>query len=179
MPAPATVPTRRSYEAAILLVVLDDRARAVLARRPSSDLEAVDVLDDLTGLVGALDGADGSDRPGPSSALETRVHAADMVVLLVGDLAAADTDAALAVCDTARAVGRPCVVVGLDHDAPTRPSPDADRAAVLLREAVDTLVAVRDPDLALGFVDVLRGGSRDGAPDTGPTTGPTTPEARR
>ncbi|MDT7725433.1 MAG: hypothetical protein QOI21_2009 [Actinomycetota bacterium] len=120
---------RKSYEARVLVVPLDEASRAALP----------DGLED--GLT---------------------VEQADMVVLLAHDLAVVDDSAVIEVCDAARADGRLIAAVIVDAELSWH-GEAARRSAVVIREAVDSVVVLRDIKLANAFVDVLRGGDREAA----------------
>jgi hypothetical protein len=142
---------RSSYEARVLLVPLDEGSWA-----GETEPEGVRVLRP----VAETATKSGLDAPVPSTAVEEAVHATDMVVLLVHELAAVEEAVVVEVCDAARAEGRLIAAVVVDAELGCRTS-SAQRAAVVLREAVDTVVVLRDPSLATAFIDVLRGGDRE------------------
>jgi hypothetical protein len=120
---------RKSYEARVLVVPLDETSRVALP----------DGVDD--GLT---------------------VQDADMVVLLAHDLGVVDDSAVIEICDAARARGRLIAAVIVDAELSWR-GEAARRSAVVIREAVDSVVVLRDIKLAGAFIDVLRGGDRETA----------------
>ncbi|GAB3004238.1 hypothetical protein LWP59_25690 [Amycolatopsis acidiphila] len=128
---------RSSYEATVLLVPLDDEST-----RDAVGLEGVRVF-------GPEDG-----EPGPA------VHTADMVVLLTCDLSVVDTELVVAVCDAARMEGRLIGAVIVDPALGWH-TDAARRAAVVVRESVDTVLVLREMSTARAFIDVLRGGDRE------------------
>jgi hypothetical protein len=139
--------SRRSYEAAVLLVPLDPDARAALQAQEPGALHGITV-------AGTGDGR------ASSSELERAVYAADVVVLLVRDLAAVDPSLVVHIGDLARSNGTllSAVIVSPDliwHDAASH------RSAAALREAVDTVVILSDLTLAIAFFQTLRGGTCD------------------
>jgi hypothetical protein len=83
-----------------------------------------------------------------------------MVILLVHNLADIDDGAVIDVCDAARAEGRLIAAVIVDAELSWHGA-SAQRSAVIVREAVDSVVVLRDITLANAFIDVLRGGDRD------------------
>lgn len=148
----ATSWTRRSYEAAILLVPLDPQARAALNGQPAAALDGITVAP--------------PERAGsPDGRLDQAARRADVVVLLAYDLAAVDP-AVVARLD--RAAHRAGASVGAVVISPDRrwSAPAAQRGAVTLREAADTVLVLGDLALAMAFVQVLRGGSGPGASTT-------------
>jgi molybdopterin-guanine dinucleotide biosynthesis protein A len=122
---------RKSYEARVLVVPLDETSRAALPE----------------GLEEGL-----------------TVEQADMVVLLAHDLGVVDDSAVTEICDEARAEGRLIAAVIVKADLNWH-GEAARRSAVVIREAVDSVVVLRDIKLANAFVDVLRGGDRESAAD--------------
>ncbi|WAP53815.1 hypothetical protein [Streptomyces sp. S465] len=134
--------TRRSYEADVLLVPLDPAART----------SAAALIDQLPGITVA-DGAPLADE-------QEYLERADVITLLVRDLAAVDHDTVIRLGHAARDTGTllgavvvtPCLAwSGADEDA----------AAAVVREYADTVVIVRDMPPVLHLLQVLRGGSRD------------------
>lgn len=133
--------TRRSYEATVLLIPLDRDARAWLGTRTGGDLDGIRIA---------------GERP-PDHA----VHAADVVVLLVHDLAAADRDAVVQIGDAARLSGTLLGAVVVSPGARWE-DPGAHRSAAAIREAADNVVILKDDRFVPAFLQVLRGGPRDG-----------------
>ena len=165
--------TRRSYEAAVLLIPLDPRARAVLGECGEEALDGIRIADEellaaqdeaLINVEAFTTVATGSpgEHGAASSRLEVAVHNADIVVVLTHDLAAVDVAAVTRIGDAARSNGRllGAVVVSPDlrwHDDA------AHRAAFALREAADNVAVLSGMSLALAFFQVLRGGAREEA----------------
>lgn len=152
--------TRRSYEAAVLLVPLDPRARTWLADQEGSELEGIRVAE--PGLVrGSQERRHDGDRDvAVSSPLEHAVHASDVVVVLTLDLAGADDVAAVRVADAARADG---ILLGAVIVSPGArwTDPAAEHAAGVVRDSTDSVVVLADTRFVLPFLQVLRGGTRD------------------
>ena len=151
-----SIPTRRSYEAAVLLVALDPTARLWLAGRDACELAGIAVADG--GLVAR------APDPAPaavSSPLERAVHAVDVVVVLTHDLARVEADVVIRIGDAARANG---ILLGAVIVSPGArcDDPAAERSATTVREAADSVVVLDDTRLTLPFLQVLRGGARDG-----------------
>lgn len=155
--------TRRSYEAAVLLIPVDGAARSWLAGRAASELEGMAVAgDELTGPPGPPEPVPGGgEGTAVSTPLEHAVHAADVVVVLAHDLARADGAVATRAGDTARATGTLLGAIVVSPGAHWS-DPAAQRSAATLREAADSVVVLDDARLALSFLQVLRGGTRDG-----------------
>lgn len=162
--------TRRSYEAAVLLIPLDPGARAWSLTRGEDDLEGITV-------AGAQLLAEQSrfrSEPVPetgeglavSSPLEHAVHAADVVVLITHDLAAVEHETVVQVGDAARASGTLLGAVVVSAGARWQGPAELATAAVV-RESADNVVILRDDRFVLGFLQVLRGGARDGEPAAG------------
>jgi hypothetical protein len=145
----ATSWSRRSYEAGVLLVPLDPQARAALNGQPAAALDGITVTPpELTG--------------SPDGRLEQAARRADIVVLLVFDLAAVDPAVVVRLDSAAHRAGASVGAVVVSPDRRWS-DPAAQRGAVTLREAADTVLVLGDLGLAMAFVQVLRGGS---APDT-------------
>jgi hypothetical protein len=139
----ATSWTRRSYEAAVLLVPLDPQARVA-----------------LNGQAAALDGITVAPRELPGSQdgrLEQAACRADVVVLLAYDLAAVDPAVVARLDSAAHRAGASVGAVVISPDRRWS-DPAAQRGAVTLREASDTVLVLGDLALAMAFVQVLRGG---------------------
>jgi hypothetical protein len=154
--------TRRSYEAAVLLVPLDPTARTWLTGRGADELAGIDVADVALATSAASSRSAVADdgAVAVSGPLEHAVHAADVVVLLAHDLAGADGDVVVRIGDTARATGTLLGAVVVSPGARWS-GPAAERSAATLREAADSVVVLTDPRLVLSFLQVLRGGDRD------------------
>jgi hypothetical protein len=156
--------TRRSYEAAVLLIPLDPQARSWLATRGGDDLAGITVADEQ------LLNAQQHFRPEPvpptgeglavSSPLEHAVHDADVVVLLTHDLAVVDRAAVEHLGDAARLSGTLLGAVVVSPGA-RWDDPEAHRSATTVREAADNVVILKDDRFVLAFLQVLRGGTRD------------------
>lgn len=153
----ASIPTRRSYEAAVLLVALDPTARRWLDGRDAAELEGITVA----GAELATPSAVARVPTAVSSLLEHAVHAADVVVVLTHDLAGVDGEAVIRIGDAARANGTLLGAVVVSPGARWT-DPAAERSAATVREAADSVVVLDDVRLTLPFVQVLRGGARDG-----------------
>ncbi|MDT7708946.1 MAG: hypothetical protein QOG20_4553 [Pseudonocardiales bacterium] len=153
--------TRRSYEAAVLLLPLDPAARVWLMGQDAGETEGLVVADER------LAQPSGPPDPVPptgegvatSSPLEHAVHAADVVVLLAHDLAAVDVEAVVRIGDAARATGTLLGAVVVSPGARWT-DPASERSAAAIREAADSVVVLDDGRLALPFLQVLRGGAR-------------------
>lgn len=143
--------TRRSYEAAVLLVPFDGRARAALDGPAAAALDGITV-------------APPSDRS-PDD-LDEAASQADMVIVLSCDLSGADPAAVARLGAAARGGG---ATLGAIVVTPGRrwTEPAAQRGMVALREAADTVVVLGDLASAIAFVQVLRGGSRVAASPAG------------
>ncbi|MET8805895.1 hypothetical protein [Streptomyces sp. NPDC004546] len=135
--------TRRSYEAAVLLVPLDPTARTSVAA----------LRDELPGITVV---AEGPFTDAPHKAVE---HA-DVVILLICDLAGVDHDAVTRLGDAARATGTLLGAVVVTPDLAWSGAAE-DAAAAVVRENADTVVIVRDMPPVLHLLQVLRGGSRE------------------
>lgn len=137
--------TRRSYEADVLLVPLDPTARAT-----------------VTALRGELPGITIPDDRLPADTLRQRATGADVITLLVRDLAAVDHDSVAALGAAARAggtlLGAVVVTPGLAWNGAAE-----DASAAVVREHADTVVVVPDMPPVLHLLQVLRGGTRDTA----------------
>jgi hypothetical protein len=138
--------TRRSYEAAVLLVPLDHRARAALNGQPVTALDGITVTPHE--LTGSQDGR-----------LEQAARRSDIVVLLACDLAAVDPAVVMRLDIAAHRTGASLGAMIITPDRRWS-DPAAQRGAVTLREAADTVVVLGDLGLATAFLQVLRGGSR-------------------
>ena len=159
--------TRRSYEATVLLIPLDPAARTWIDTRDPAALEGITVAD--AGLLARQDGfrpepvpasGQGGEGTATSSPLDLAVHEADVVVVLAEDLAAVDGDAVVHIGDAARATGTLLGAVIVTPDARWSGAA-AHQAATTIREAADNVILLKDPGLALAFLQVLRGGTRD------------------
>jgi hypothetical protein len=159
---------RRSYEARVLLVPLGASAvdlAAQMARAGLDGLVTAVVLDgapdDGPLVVGCRPLSERGWRPTADVPLSEVVAEADMVVLLAADLAQVDARTCREAAQAARTAGRlmAALVVGAEHGD----TPSGNSALAVLREAVDTLVAVRSLRLAAPFLDGLRGGPRAAA----------------
>jgi hypothetical protein len=145
--------TRRSYEASVFLVPLDGRARTAVSGSAAEHLSGITVTP--------------PDLPewdaGP---LAKAVDEADMVITLSYDLGLVDPAVVARLGDAAHVAGAPLGAVII---APDRrwTEPDAQRGAVALREASDTVVVLGDLAPAIAFLQVLRGGSRLSASKAG------------
>lgn len=155
----ASIPTRRSYEAAVLLVALDPIARCWLDGRDAAELAGITVAG--ADLAAPAPSSAAREPAAVSSPLEHAVHAADVVVVLTHDLAGVDGDAVIRIGDAARASGTLLGAVVVSPGARWT-DPAAERSAATVREAADSVVVLDDARLALPFVQVLRGGARDG-----------------
>ncbi|MEB8338320.1 hypothetical protein [Streptomyces endophyticus] len=137
--------TRRSYEADVLLVPLDPTARASLSA----------LRDELPGITVA------EERP-PADVLPQDVERADVITLLVRDLAAVDHATVARFGEAAHAtgtlLGAVVVTPGLAWSGGKE-----NAAAAMVREHADTVVVVPDMPPVLHLLQVLRGGSRDTA----------------
>lgn len=153
--------TRRSYEATVLLVPLDDAARAWLDAQGHGD-------DGLAGIrVAGTDLLAVRPRPEPvpaagegravSSPLEHAVHEADVVVMFTHDLAAVDRDEVVRIGDAARMSGKLLGAVIISPGARWEAA-EAHRSATALRESADNVVILKDDRFVLSFLQVLRGG---------------------
>lgn len=142
--------TRRSYEAAVLLVPLDPRARGALNAQPST------ALDGITLAQQELFGS-------PDDRLEQAAHRADIVVLLAYDLTAVDGSVVARLGRAAHRSGALLCAVVVTPDRRWS-EPAAQSSAVTLREAADTVVVLGDLDPAIAFLQVVRGGSRQEVP---------------
>lgn len=156
----ASIPTRRSYEAAVLLVALDPTARRWLDGREASELEGITIADEELAAPTPAPAPAVGEPAAVSSPLEHAVHAADVVVVLTHDLARVDTEAMVRIGDVARASG---ILLGAVIVSPDARWTDvaAERAATTVREAADSVVVLDDTRFALPFLQVLRGGIRD------------------
>ncbi|MFI8992962.1 hypothetical protein [Streptomyces sp. NPDC053542] len=136
--------TRRSYEADVLLVPLDPTARAAVTALP----------DELPGIT----------VPGASPLVDSRQHVehADVITLLIHDLAAIDHDAVVRLGEAARATGTLLGAVVVTPDLGWSGA-DEDAAAAVVRDHADTVVIVPDMPPVLHLLQVLRGGTRDTA----------------
>ena len=92
--------------------------------------------------------------------LDLAVHEADVVVVLAEDLAAVDGDAVVHIGDAARATGTLLGAVIVTPDARWSGAA-AHQAATTIREAADNVILLKDPGLALAFLQVLRGGTHE------------------
>ncbi|MGW2340518.1 hypothetical protein [Streptomyces sp. NPDC001661] len=135
--------TRRSYEADVLLVPLDPTARASLTA----------LRDELPGITVA------EDRP-PTDVLPRDVERADVITLLVRDLAAVDHATVVRLGEAARAAGTLLGAVVVTPDLGWSGDQE-NAAAAVVREHADTVVVVPDMPPVLHLLQVLRGGSRD------------------
>lgn len=159
----APIPTRRSYEAAVLLVPLDHTARLWVDGRDDLELAGITVAGSQPATA-CTDGA-GPDTGGPpvGNPLEHTVHATDVVVFLTHDLARVDRDSVTRIGDATRAngilLGAVIVRPGARWD-----EPEAERSATTIREAADSVVVLGDTRFTVPFLQVLRGGARDGEP---------------
>lgn len=161
--------TRRSYEATVLLVPLDDAARAWLdaqgggddglagIRVPGPDLLAVRPRPEPVPAEGEGEGR------AVSSPLEHAVHEADVVVMFTHDLTAVDRDEVVRIGDAARMSGKLLGAVIVSPGARWEAA-EAHRSATALREAADNVVILKDDRFVLSFLQVLRGGPREPAP---------------
>lgn len=145
--------TRHSYEASVFLVALDGRARSAL------DGPAAEHLSGIT--IASADLPESDDGH-----LEKAAASADMVIMLSYDLALVDSAVVARLVSAAYAAGAPLGAVII---APDRrwTEPEAQRGAVILREASDTVVVLGDLAPAIAFLQVLRGGSRLSASKAG------------
>lgn len=157
----ASIPTRRSYEAAVLLVALDPTARLWLDGRDASELEGITIAGEELAARAPDPALAVAGPTAVSSPLELAVHAVDVVVVLTHDLARVDGDMVVRIGDAARANG---ILLGAVVVSPGARWTDtaAERAATTVREAADSVVVLDDTRLALPFLQVLRGGARDG-----------------
>lgn len=136
---------RRSYEADVLLVPLDPTART-----------------SITALRGELPGITLAEDGSFTDTLRECVARADVVTLLVQDLAALDHDTVTRLGEAARATGTLLGAVVVTPDLAWSGA-EEDAAAAVVRENADTVVIVRDMPPVLHLLQVLRGGSRDAA----------------
>ncbi|MBP2370673.1 hypothetical protein [Pseudonocardia parietis] len=158
----ASIPTRRSYEAAVLLVALDPTARLWLNGHDDSELAGITIAGAELAAPPPDDPAPGAGGPpAVSSPLEHAVHATDVVVVLTHDLAGVDRDMVIRIGDAARANG---ILLGAVIASPGArwDDPAAERSATTVREAADSVVVLDDTRFTLPFLQVLRGGARDG-----------------
>lgn len=157
---------RRSYEAAVLLIPLDEDARAWAAARTGHDLAGITVADDT--LLSAQEYFEPEPLPGTgegrafSSPVDHAVHEADVVVLFTHDLAVVDRTVIGNIGDAARLAGRLLGAVVVSAGA-RWDDPAAHRAVTAIREAADNVVILKDDAFVTPFLQVLRGGARDAA----------------
>jgi hypothetical protein len=149
-PAPPVPWTRRSYQAQVLLVPLEGRSHAALRSQPTTALDGISCADPTFG--GSHSDAD--------QRVKQAVEQADMLVLLVHDLGEADLDLVTVVATAAHNSGKLLAAIIVNptlrwHDEASL------RAAAHLREAVDTVVVLRDLTSATAFLQTLRGGTRE------------------
>lgn len=158
--------TRRSYEAAVLLIPLDPHARAWLSACSDDDLQGIDVADERLLRAAQRPSSEPAPEAGDgravSSPLDHVVHDADVVVLLTHDLAAIDRAAVVQIGESAALSGTLLCAVVVSPGA-RWDEPEAHRSATTVREAADNVVILQDTRFVLGFLQVLRGGTRDEA----------------
>jgi hypothetical protein len=152
---------RRSYEACVLLVPLDERAIWLTREMASSGLDGVMTMRGRGNGYQLAPLASESWFPaGTTDTLDVVVEA-DITVLVVGELGQVDAALCRAVASEAEAAGT--LLAALVIGQAQIDDPSADEAMVTLRQAVDMLVVVRSLRLATPFIDVLRGGPREPA----------------
>lgn len=132
--------TRHSYEATVLLAPLDGRARAALDGPAARDLAGITIAEPA------------------GERLDQAVAGADMVIMLSYDLGAVDPAVVSRLGGGARDTGAPLGTIIVTPDRRWT-EPDAQRGAVILREASDTVVVLGDLAPAIAFLQVLHGGS--------------------
>jgi hypothetical protein len=138
--------TRRSYEAEVLLVPLDNRARSALNGLAAEALAEITVTPPE--LPRTLDGR-----------LEEAARRADIVIMLSYDLGAVDPAVVARLDKAAHGTGAPLGTVIIAPDCRWT-EPSAQRGALTLRESSDTVVVLGDLAPAVAFLQVLRGGTR-------------------
>lgn len=153
--------TRRSYEAAVLLIPLDRDARAALDARGDDALVGITIGDAALLTERPDDVAHLGQDDASSTPLELAVHEADIVLVHTHDLSEVDRAAVARIGDAARSTGKllGAVVVSPQLNWSDAASYDA---ATTLREVADNVVVLSDVSLAVPFFEVLRGGTRDG-----------------
>ncbi|MFI5610256.1 hypothetical protein [Amycolatopsis sp. NPDC051903] len=155
---------RRSYEAGVLLIPLDDDARAWATARTGRELAGITAADAF--LLSAQESFEPEPLPvtgeghAVSSPVERAVHEADVVVLFAHDLAAVDRGAVGAIGDAARLAGKLLGAIVVSPGARWA-EPAAHRAVTAIREAADNVVILKDDTFVTAFLQVLRGGARD------------------
>ncbi|HEY1701516.1 MAG TPA: hypothetical protein VGG75_17565 [Trebonia sp.] len=156
--SPEPVLSRHSYEASIFLVPLDGRARTALA----GTVLGSPASEHLSGITVAPPGLPGWD----DGQLAKAADEADMVITLSYDLGQVDAGVVARLDRAAHDAG---AALGSVIIAPDRrwTEPDAQRGAVAIREASDTVVVLGDLAPAIAFLQVLRGGSRVSASKAG------------
>jgi hypothetical protein len=134
---------RKPYEARVLLVPLGASGARTVEQFGADGLDGVAVLD-----------------PARANDRVEAVRDADMVVLVIGDLADVDADVPGVMGSIVREQGKVLAALVIDGDGNWN-TPRGRHAALEVREAADMVVVSRDLDLASAFVDVLRGGDRE------------------
>jgi hypothetical protein len=154
---------RRSYEARVLVVPLDERGVWLLRDMSSAGLEGVMTMavEPRGGYVASPLATESWTTTGQTSSLAV-VGEADMVVLLVGDLAMVDVELCRRVAHESHRSGT--LIAALVVGTPEAQDPAVNQSMAVLRKSVDMLVAVRSLRLATPFIDVLRGGAREPVP---------------
>lgn len=159
--------SRRSYEAGVLLIPLDDDARAWAVSRAADGLAGIAIADDL--LLPAQQCFEPEPLPAAgegravSSPVEEAVHEADVIVLLAHELTAVDRVAVTEVGDAARAAGKLLGAVIVSPGARWE-DPAAHLAVTAVRESADNVVILKDDAFVTAFLQVLRGGAREDVP---------------
>ncbi|MDT7654597.1 MAG: hypothetical protein QOI36_6003 [Pseudonocardiales bacterium] len=159
--------TRRSYEATVLLIPLDPAARTWIDTREAVALDGITVAD--AGLLARQDGFQPEPVPATgegtatSSPLDLAIQDADVIVVLCQDLTAVDIGTVVHIGDAARATGTLLGAVIVTPDARWS-GHTAQQVATTIREAADNVILLKNPALALAFLQVLRGGTREAEP---------------
>lgn len=160
--------TRRSYEAAVLLVPLDADAQTWVNGHIDDAMDGISVagasvLRAQQRFAPAPVPATGEGRA-VSSPLERAMHEADVVVLLTLNLGAIDGEVLAQIGDAARLAGKLLGAVVVSPGA-RWDEPAAHRSASAIRESADNVVILKDDRFVLAFIEVLRGGTREGSRD--------------
>jgi hypothetical protein len=136
MPSP-----RRYYRATVSVVPLDPTSNGLLVAMPDHDSVRVLPLD---------------------ASLAEQAEGSDMLIFVTGETRSVAAQPMIDEAHAARAAGLLVAAVVLGPAAAFHERDDQERAGLaFLREAVDTLVMVRDERILADLLEVLRGGSRD------------------
>lgn len=161
---------RRSYEAEVLLIPLDDDARGWAVARAAGSLAGIAVADDL--LLAAQQRFEPAPLPvrgegrAVSSPVEEAVHESDVIVLLAHYLAKTDCAAVTEIGDAARSAGKLLGAIIVSAGARWEDAA-AHKAVTAIRESADNVVILKDDAFVTAFLQVLRGGAQDEVPAAG------------